>query len=84
MKTANDIQPGQGSIINENGEDVAVYKNEDGTVMKFSAFCPHAACIVDWNGAEKTWDCPCHGSRFTADGKFIPNSGPALRDLEKK
>jgi Rieske Fe-S protein len=49
---------------------------------KFSAVCPHLKCIVRWDGCEKTWDCPCHGSRFDALGRVL--NGPAISDLEEE
>ena len=55
---------------------------EDGALVALSATCTHLGCIVSWNTAEKTWDCPCHGSRFDTDGKVI--QGPAVKDLEPK
>ena len=58
---------------------VAVYRDEKGDVHEMSAVCPHLGCIVHWNAAEKTWDCPCHGSRFDKLGKVI--NGPANVDL---
>ena len=58
---------------------VAVYRDEKGELHECSAVCPHLGCIVHWNATEKTWDCPCHGSRFDKLGKVI--NGPANRDL---
>ncbi|MGE5429533.1 MAG: Rieske 2Fe-2S domain-containing protein, partial [Syntrophomonadaceae bacterium] len=59
----------------------AVYKDDDGKVFAYSAICPHLKCILEWNGDEKTFDCPCHGSRFTSFGKVV--NGPAPHDLEE-
>jgi Rieske Fe-S protein len=56
-----------------------VYRDADGQLHELSAVCPHLGCIVHWNAVEKTWDCPCHGSRFAAQGRVI--NGPANRDL---
>jgi glycine/D-amino acid oxidase-like deaminating enzyme/nitrite reductase/ring-hydroxylating ferredoxin subunit len=72
--------PGQGAIIRRGLKKVAVYVNDRGVRHSRSAICPHLGCVVAWNAVEKTWDCPCHGSRFSQDGKVI--SGPANRDLE--
>jgi Rieske Fe-S protein len=58
---------------------VAVYRDMSGAVYQRSAICPHLGCVVQWNGTEKTWDCPCHGSRFAATGEVL--NGPANRDL---
>ena len=72
----------EGKVIDQNGEKLAVYKDEEGKVITLSAVCPHAGCIVGWNSQEKTWDCPCHGSRFAKDGKVM--NGPAVKDLPIK
>jgi len=80
--SVDDVQPGEGKIITLKGEKVGVYKDEAGKVSAVNATCPHLACIVNWNSAEKSWDCPCHGGRFTCDGKVI--QGPAVKDLEQK
>lgn len=77
-----DIKPNEGKVMEQNGEKIAVYKDETGKVISLSAVCTHMGCIVDWNGKEQTWDCPCHGSRFDAAGKVI--NGPAVKDLPKK
>lgn len=61
------------------GEKVAVYRGEDGVVHTISPVCTHLACLVRWNSAEKTWDCPCHGGRYTPDGKVI--EGPPVKAL---
>ena len=76
------VSPGEGAIVHTEQGKVAMYKEEDGTVHTLSPACTHMGCIVQWNPAEKSWDCPCHGSRFSAEGKVI--HGPALKDLEKK
>jgi glycine/D-amino acid oxidase-like deaminating enzyme/nitrite reductase/ring-hydroxylating ferredoxin subunit len=75
------LQRGQGKILNLDGKKVAAYRDIQGEVTLCSPVCPHLKCIVDWNEAEHTWDCPCHGSRFTATGDVM--SGPAQDNLEK-
>ena len=75
------IKRGEGAVIDHNGSKIAAYRHDDGTVMLHSAVCTHKGCIVAWNNAERTWDCPCHGSRFTAEGDVI--SGPAQSPLEE-
>ena len=77
--SAEEIAPGDGAVVRRGLKKLAVYKDAQGTVHERSAVCPHLGCIVQWNGAEKTWDCPCHGSRFDCQGKVI--NGPANRDL---
>ena len=80
--SVDDVKPGEGELATIKGETVGVYKDESGNVTAVSATCPHLGCVVNWNNAEKTWDCPCHGGRFTCDGKVI--QGPAVKDLELK
>ena len=80
--TVEDIPAGQGAIVDLNGERAAVYKDEQGALTALSPVCTHLGCIVSWNTAEKSWDCPCHGSRFDTSGVVI--QGPAVRDLERK
>jgi glycine/D-amino acid oxidase-like deaminating enzyme/nitrite reductase/ring-hydroxylating ferredoxin subunit len=77
-----EIPAGKGEVVEWKGERVAIYKDDDGRVFSCSAVCTHMGCIVHWNGAEKSWDCPCHGSRFNYDGQVI--QGPANKDLEPK
>jgi glycine/D-amino acid oxidase-like deaminating enzyme/nitrite reductase/ring-hydroxylating ferredoxin subunit len=74
------LQPGDGKIVRLGKEKVAAYRELDGTVKKLSPVCPHLGCIVHWNGAEKTWDCPCHGSRFAPNGERL--GGPAEDPLD--
>jgi glycine/D-amino acid oxidase-like deaminating enzyme/nitrite reductase/ring-hydroxylating ferredoxin subunit len=74
-----DIAPGSGAVIRRGLQKHAVYKDEQGQCTEMSAICPHLGCVVDWNDTEKTWDCPCHGSRFNALGKVV--NGPANTDL---
>lgn len=80
--TVSQIPKGSGMVLHEYGKPVAVYKGPDGVVTKCSAVCPHLHCIVQWNGTEKTWDCPCHGSRFAKDGSLM--TGPATTSLPKE
>ncbi|RYX99202.1 FAD-dependent oxidoreductase [bacterium] len=81
VKSENDLSNGQGAVIRDGLLKLAVYKDENGQVHKCSAVCPHLGCIVDWNNLEKSFDCPCHGSRFDAYGKVI--TAPTSKDLEK-
>jgi glycine/D-amino acid oxidase-like deaminating enzyme/nitrite reductase/ring-hydroxylating ferredoxin subunit len=79
VDSADEIKPGKGAIVRHGLKKVAAYRDESGTLHQRSAVCVHLGCIVDWNSKEKTWDCPCHGSRFDAYGKVF--QGPANSDL---
>jgi nucleotide-binding universal stress UspA family protein len=74
-----EIEPGEGGIVEAGDHKVAVYRDHKGVVTAVSARCTHMGCTVRWNAAEKTWDCPCHGSRFSAIGEVV--NGPAERPL---
>jgi glycine/D-amino acid oxidase-like deaminating enzyme/nitrite reductase/ring-hydroxylating ferredoxin subunit len=74
-----EIGPGQGAIIRDGLKKLAVYRDDAGTLHRRAAVCPHLGCIVHWNSLERTWDCPCHGSRFATDGEVL--NGPALAGL---
>lgn len=78
-KSLSMVKRGQGKILNLDGHKVAAYRDETGQVTLRSPVCTHMKCIVAWNDAEKTWDCPCHGSRFKPNGEVI--SGPAEEAL---
>ena len=73
---------GEGKILELNGERVAASRDDDGKVTLLSPICTHMGCVVDWNDAERTWDCPCHGSRFKPNGEVL--AGPAESPLEKQ
>jgi len=75
-----DIKAGSGGIIEKGKQKIAVWKDDDGTPHALSAACTHKGCTVTWNNADRTWDCPCHGSMFTCDGKVI--HGPATEPLK--
>jgi glycine/D-amino acid oxidase-like deaminating enzyme/nitrite reductase/ring-hydroxylating ferredoxin subunit len=70
-----DVLPGEAKILKLDGKRVAAYRDEEGRLEAVSAVCTHMGCIVHWNEAERTWDCPCHGSRFKPNGEVI--AGPA-------
>lgn len=74
-----EIPPGEGAIVRRGFAKHAVYHGEDGVFVERSAVCTHVGCIVHWNGFEKCWDCPCHGSQFLPDGTVI--NGPAISPL---
>jgi Rieske Fe-S protein len=74
-----EIPRGEGRIVRHGMQKIAVYRDDSGTLHHHSAVCTHLKCIVEWNSAEKSWDCPCHGSRFDPYGKVL--NGPAISDL---
>ena len=75
-----DVRPGEGRLIRAGGRMLAVARGDDGRLHVRSAVCPHLGCHVQWNGAERSWDCPCHGSRFEAAGSIL--NGPTTRELD--
>jgi glycine/D-amino acid oxidase-like deaminating enzyme/nitrite reductase/ring-hydroxylating ferredoxin subunit len=77
--STDDLAPTEGKIVSSGGRQIAVSKDERGAVHAVSARCTHVGCIVSWNDAERTWDCPCHGSRFGVDGSVL--QGPAVHPL---
>ncbi len=78
-KELNSLPKGEGKVVKIDGEKVAVYHSPEGKLIKVSGECTHMKCVVNWNNAEKTWDCPCHASRFKPDGTVI--EGPAFNPL---
>jgi glycine/D-amino acid oxidase-like deaminating enzyme/nitrite reductase/ring-hydroxylating ferredoxin subunit len=80
IKKIKALRPDEGAILREGLKKLAIYKDKEGKLHINSAFCPHLGGCVHWNDGEKSWDCPCHGSRFTGHGKVI--TGPAIDDLK--
>ena len=76
-----DLAPGDGGIVKADRRTVAAYRGPDGSVQAVSPTCTHMGCTLSWNGAETSWDCPCHGSRFSTDGAVL--AGPATTPLER-
>jgi glycine/D-amino acid oxidase-like deaminating enzyme/nitrite reductase/ring-hydroxylating ferredoxin subunit len=79
VEGAEEVAGGSGSVVRRGLTKVAVYRDEQGNLHEYSAICPHLGCVVSWNSAEKSWDCPCHGSRFDPFGRVI--NGPAISGL---
>ena len=79
VESADEIGAGEGAVLRDGGKLLAVYRSDDGALQAVSAACTHLGCAVHWNSGEKSWDCPCHGSRFAADGAVL--HGPARRPL---
>jgi Rieske Fe-S protein len=77
-----EIKPGEGKIVRIDGESMAVSRDENYDLHAVSPVCTHLKCYVHWNKSEKTWDCPCHGSRFSSQGEVL--YGPAVKALAKK
>ncbi len=74
-----ELKPGQGAVLEIGGKKVAAFRDEAGQIHTVSAACTHMGCIVGWNETDRSWDCPCHGSRFEAGGEVI--HGPAVKPL---
>lgn len=81
VKDDTDLKPGEGAVVRDGLKKIALYRDDDGTLHRLSAVCPHKGCIVSWNGGEQAWDCPCHGSRYDALGTVL--NGPSRAPLEK-
>jgi Rieske Fe-S protein len=81
VKSADEIPRDSGAIMRRGLSKIAAYRDTDGSLHERHAACPHLGCVVQWNGSEKTWDCPCHGSRFDRFGMVI--NGPANRALSR-
>ena len=75
-----DVKCQEGKVVTVDGDKVAAYRDEENTLHAVSAVCTHLGCIVNWNQAEKSWDCPCHGARFDCNGNVL--HGPAVKDLQ--
>ena len=75
------IQNDNGAIIKINGNDIGIYKDSSGKVYALKPHCTHLGCLLTWNNLDKTWDCPCHGSRFDFMGKNLYD--PAFKNLEQ-
>lgn len=80
-KSIESLKEEDGAILTLEGKKVAVYKSVGGKIDKLSPVCKHLGCIVDFNQKEKTWDCPCHGSRYKSDGTVF--QGPSTHNLDK-
>jgi glycine/D-amino acid oxidase-like deaminating enzyme/nitrite reductase/ring-hydroxylating ferredoxin subunit len=74
------IPSGEGRIVRSGARKLAVYRDPQANLHACSAVCTHLGCLVAWNSVEKSWDCPCHGSRFNGEGRVL--NGPAVRNLE--
>jgi glycine/D-amino acid oxidase-like deaminating enzyme/nitrite reductase/ring-hydroxylating ferredoxin subunit len=79
VKSAEEIKPGEGAILRRGLQKIACYRTVEGELIERSAVCRHLGCIVEWNSTEKSWDCPCHGSRYAPDGHVL--NGPARTGL---
>jgi len=79
VSSADEIKPGEGAILRRGLKKIAAFRDDDGKLIERSAVCTHVGCIVHWNGLERCWDCPCHGSQFAIDGSVL--NGPAITPL---
>ena len=79
LSSADELKPGEGGIITEDGGKIAVCRDTDGKLHRRSASCTHLGCVVHWNSTEQCWDCPCHGSHFAPDGAVL--NAPAIKPL---
>ncbi|RYY94665.1 MAG: FAD-dependent oxidoreductase, partial [Chitinophagaceae bacterium] len=80
LKELAGLAPGEGRVVKYEGTSIALYKDPAGKLYALNPVCTHAKCVVDWNGAEQSWDCPCHGARYSVSGEVL--TGPARKGLE--
>lgn len=81
VESVEEIAPGSGAVLGKGPSPIAVYRDPSGTAHRLTAVCSHLGCIVHWNDLEKSWDCPCHGSRYDAHGRVL--NGPATAGLKR-
>jgi Rieske Fe-S protein len=81
VSSVDEIPPNSGGVIRDGAAKFAVFRDEAGQLHRFSAACTHLGCVLGWNKAASTWDCPCHGSRYDALGRVI--NGPASQDMRR-
>jgi Rieske Fe-S protein len=81
IDSSDELKHGEAGVLRRGATFVAVRRDESGQLVELSAVCPHLGCIVGWNAGERTWDCPCHGSRFAPDGHVV--NGPAKGGLAR-
>ncbi len=81
-RPAEELAPGEADIVALNGEKVAGFRDDDGALHAVSPVCTHLGCQLNWNSGDRSWDCPCHGSRFSPDGEIL--HGPAVKPLERR
>ena len=81
-RSIDDLAPGEGAMLRIRGRKTALYRDEQGSLHSLSPVCQHLKCIVAWNPAERSWDCPCHGSRYSGEGRVI--QGPTVKDLKPR
>ncbi|MDQ1712003.1 MAG: hypothetical protein QOE45_1453 [Frankiaceae bacterium] len=82
VASVDDLAPGEAAVVRTGLSKTAAYRDDDGVLHAVSARCTHLGCVVGWNAAERSWDCPCHGSRFGVDGAVL--QGPAVEPLARK
>jgi len=80
VSSADEIRPGEGAVLRRGATKVAAFRDEQGALHEHSAVCTHVGCVVAWNRLERSWDCPCHGSRFAPEDGHVLN-GPAIKPL---
>lgn len=81
LDSPENVKQGEGKVVTVNGKKIAAYRDQTGTLHQVSAVCTHLGCVVAWNAAEKSWDCPCHGGRFSYEGEVL--HGPPVSNLKK-
>jgi glycine/D-amino acid oxidase-like deaminating enzyme/nitrite reductase/ring-hydroxylating ferredoxin subunit len=81
-RSADDVPPGEARVVRSGLGKIGVYRDEEGGLHSVSLRCTHLGCLTKWNDAERSWDCPCHGSRFDPDGNVL--AGPAVKPLERR
>jgi Rieske Fe-S protein len=73
------LAPREATVLRDGSDVRGVHRDDEADLHAVSAVCPHMGCLVEWNDGDRTWDCPCHGSRFDCDGSVM--DGPAVNDL---